>query len=259
MKKLIPLICFLCLFFGNASAEELVIAHIADPHFGISPTWDQRFSDVLWMSEKQAQVIFITGDITNGPNRKKDYLMMENFVERIKGVTIPLLAVRGNHDNPNAFQEIIGSLEWVYDTGGYRIIGIDTLNVDFIKLNQWMTLEKRLIVLGHHPLDCRMSPCMTHSVATKLRQLFTQYRVVAYFSGHEHHARVKVNESGTVLITSPSVRDGRYLLVYITDSMVDDIVNIWVKMEEIPIEYPQPPKIDYSGENESVLQDYVSP
>lgn len=234
MKKIIIFVIFLLL--GNVYAEELVIVHISDPHLGVSQTWDQRFSDVLWMAEQQAQMIFITGDITNGPTKKKVHL--ENFINRTKDLTIPWLVVRGNHDEINTFREIVGPLEWFYDMGNYRIIGINSLDVNFDQLNQWLIFNKTLIIIGHQPLNCGNSPCMSRSVATELRKLFKQYQVLAYFAGHEHHATIKMDESGTILITGPSTRDGNYLLVTIQDSIISDVVNIKIAVTELPMIKP---------------------
>lgn len=216
------------------AGEELVIAHITDTHISLNQKRDQGFSDVIWAANQQAQIVFITGDVTDGPNKKKNCLMMTKFVDILQNSTIPCFVVRGDHDDPNSFQEIVGPLEWVCDTEKYRIIGIDTLNVNFDKLQEWLQSDKILIVLGHQPLDCRIDSCMKHSVALKLRELFKQNNVLLYISGHNHHPEIKIDSySGTVLIVGGAAKDGRYGLITLKDSVMAEVLSIQIKVDKL--------------------------
>ena len=206
--------------------DSLVVAHITDPHIGNNVKYNQRFSSILWMAEKEADIIFLTGDLTNGP--KKSEAMMQDFLDRIKDIKVPIILLRGNHDDPAVFTGMIGAVDSVNDIGNYRIIGIDTLNINFDWLEQWMVNDKIMIILGHYPLKT-----IKGINASRLQELFLRFNVIAYFSGHTTHTVARSEE--TVLITSPHSKTGQFAIVNIQGRTVESIRNILFEMSEVAI------------------------
>lgn len=127
--------------------------------------------------------------------------------------TIPWQAVIGNHDTqyaPHIFPTYIGPLEWVWDVGGYRLIGINSMAINYTALDQALTNEKLCIVFGHFPLN-------DYNIEnqSKLRQRFQVYYVLLYVEGHEHVDSWEVDPySGTRLLVGSWACGNRYRFDY---------------------------------------------
>jgi len=200
----------------------LIIGHISDAHIGAQWIYSQRLRTVLSLISQQAQVMLDTGDTTqNGTAEESaDYVQLVT-----SNISIPWRAIPGNHDTPNAFETYIGPLEWSWDVGGYRLIGINTEAINYTALDQALTTEKPCIVLGHFPL----SYC-TPTDRIELRERFKRYNVPIYIAGHTHLDSLETDpESGTILLTGQRAGLGHYRLITLRGFEVESVSfeNAW--------------------------------
>ncbi|HUT16388.1 MAG TPA: metallophosphoesterase, partial [Anaerolineae bacterium] len=194
----------------------LILGHITDPHIGVGPLESARLPVVVSVVSQQAQVMVDTGDCTDLGTAEESIEYMDLVTS---SVTIPWRAVIGNHDSPDNFLACIGPLEWSWDVGSFRLIGINTENINYTALDGALTTEKPCVIFGHFPL----SWC-TAVDQTKLRQRFLTYDIPTYVAGHIHENSLEVDPySGTLLVTGkPTVR-GHYRLITLHDFEVDSI------------------------------------
>ncbi len=194
----------------------LVIGHITDAHIGATWLYSQRLPVVLDVISQQAQVMLDTGDCTQNGTVPETV----EYVQLVSGsISIPWRAVAGNHDTPWVFEQYVGSLQWSWDIGDYRLIGINAEAVDYTALDEALTLEKTCIVIGHYPLVW-----YTPADQRALRQRFKAYRVPIYLAGHSHIDSIETDpESGTVLLTGQRAGLGHYRLITMRGSTVEGI------------------------------------
>ncbi len=200
----------------------LIIGHITDIHIGWSWIYSQRLPYVLNALKQQAQVRVDTGDCAHHGSVEETVEYMDLVTHNI---SIPWRATPGNHDTPCVFERYIGPLEWSWDIGGYRLIGINTEAINYTALAQALTHEKPCIVFGHFPL----SYC-TPTDQIELRQRFKMYRVPIYVAGHTHLDSLQTDpESGTVLLTGQRAGLGHYRLITLRGFEIVDISfeNAW--------------------------------
>lgn len=194
----------------------LVIGHISDAHIGGAWVYSQRLPALLGSVSSRAQVMVDTGDCTEHGTVEEAAEYMRVLT---KAVSIPWRATLGNHDTPWIFEQYIGPLEWSWDVGGYRLIGINTEAINYTALDQALTYDKPCIVFGHFPLDW-----CTPADQGKLRQRFQLYQVPVYIAGHTHLDSVRVDaQSGTVLLTGKPAGLGHYRLITLHDHSVQGI------------------------------------
>jgi predicted phosphodiesterase len=194
----------------------LVVGHISDAHIGGAWVYSQRLPALLGSISSRAQVVVDTGDCT-------EHGTVEETVEYMrvltKAVSVPWRATPGNHDTPWIFEQYIGPLEWSWDVGSYRLIGINTEAINYTALDQALTYDKPCIVFGHFPLDW-----CTPVDQDKLRQRFQLYQVPVYIAGHTHLDSVRVDaQSGTVLLTGKPAGLGHYRLITLDGHSVQGI------------------------------------
>ena len=141
-------------------------------------------------------------------------------------MTIPWQVTPGNHDSPDVFQRYIGSLNWSWDVGGYRLIGIDSEAINrypyepgaMYALDAALTLDKPCIVFGHFPLD---SDGYSPETSRRLRERFAAYRVVLYVSGHWHANSFTTDPTtGTRLLVGHWTCGGNYRLIRLAGNTV---------------------------------------
>ena len=197
------------------SAQALVVAHIADAHIGIKSN-DERLTNVIWMVNQQANVAVIAGDLTQKSTDEQFGIISAMLDDS----TIPVLAVRGNHDKSESFESWIGDRHWFYDINDadyeYRIIGIDTFAPDFNLIENFMQTGRIMIVVDHRPIKGSRSLPIKKDIRAELLELFAEYNVLCYLTGHNHKASYNVEEdSGTLLIGSGAAKQGNYNLLFI--------------------------------------------
>ena len=132
--------------------------------------------------------------------------------------SIPWRATPGNHDTPHVFELYVGPLEWTWDVGGYRLIGINTEAINYDALDRALTYERPCIIFGHFPLAW-----CTPDDQRKLRQRFETYRVPIYVAGHTHEDSLMTDPSGTLLLTGQRCGLGHYRLITMQGFAVQSI------------------------------------
>jgi hypothetical protein len=186
----------------------LVIGHITDAQIGLGWLESQRLPLVVGNLTREADVLVDTGDCTEHgtPEECREYTALMKT-----SATIPWRAILGPHDAPHIFQAHIGPLEWSWDVGGYRLIGINTEAINYRALDEALTHDKPCIVFGHFPLD-NCSP----ADRPKLRERFRDYNVPIYIAGHQHRNSLTVDgESGTLLLIGQRTVRCHYRLITI--------------------------------------------
>jgi predicted phosphodiesterase len=184
--------------------------------------YTQRLPYVVKTLSQKAHVLVDTGDCTEHGNGSES----AEYASIIAGeASVPWRAVPGNHDTPEVFGRHIGPIEWSWDLGAYRLIGINTESINYAALDSALTHGKTCIVFGHFPL----SWCTPEDQA-RLRQRFQTYDVPIYISGHTHLDSAQVDtQSGTLLLTGQRAGLGHYRLITLHGTQVVDIAfeNAW--------------------------------
>jgi hypothetical protein len=197
-------------------AATLVIGHITDAHIGLGWIESQRLPLVVSTLSPEAEVMVDTGDCTDHGTAAEcvEYLDLVT-----SSATIPWRSVMGPHDAPHTFEAHIGPLEWSWDVGGYRLIGINTEAINFTALDQALTTEKPCIIFGHFPLEY-CSP----GDQSKLRQRFLAYDIPIYVSGHAHRNSQQTEpDSGTVLLIGQRTVRCHYRLITVRGFEVENV------------------------------------
>ncbi len=198
----------------TATLAPLVIGHITDAQIGLGWLESQRLPLVVSTLTQEAHVLVDTGDCTEHGTAEeyREYAQLMST-----SATIPWRAVLGPHDTPHVFQTYIGPLEWFWDVGGYRLIGINTEAINYAALDQALTKDKPCIIFGHFPLD-NCSP----ADRPLLRQRFREYQVPIYIAGHQHLNSLTVDpESGTLLLIGQRTVRCHYRLITVQGFEVD--------------------------------------
>jgi len=202
----------------TSTLSPLVIGHITDAHIGGSNGWvySQRLPGVVRLVSQRADVMVDTGDCSDD-GREDTTIEYLDLVT--SNVTIPWRAVIGNHDTPIHFERHIGPLDWSWDVGGYRLIGINTEDINYAALDQALTTQKPCIIFGHFYL----SWC-TPQDQDKLRQRFLTYDVPIYVAGHSHQDSLEIDPlSGTLLLTGQRAGMGHYRLITVQGFEVETV------------------------------------
>jgi predicted phosphodiesterase len=180
--------------------------------------YSERLPIVVEAVSKRADVMVDTGDCADHgtATESSEYFGLVDI-----SASIPWRALPGNHDRPLAiFVDNIGPAEWTWDVGGYRLIGINTIDTDYEALREALTTEKPCIIFGHYPLShCREDLC------AELRQVFQEYDVPIYIAGHTHLDSLETDsESGTLLLTGQRAGLGHYRLITVQGFEVVDVM-----------------------------------
>ena len=192
----------------------LVLGHITDAHIGVGSLESLRLPVVVSVVSQQAQVMVDTGDCTDHGTAEESIEYMDLITS---SVTIQWRAVIGNHDSLDSFQAYIGPLEWSWDVGSFRLIGINTEAINYAALDQALTPEKPCVIFGRFPLDY-----CTPADQFQLRQRFLTYDVPIYVAGHTHVNSLETDPgSGTLLLTGACTVSGHYRLITLHDFEVD--------------------------------------
>lgn len=201
----------------------LVIGHITDDHVGRNDVCTVQLQTIAGLISQQADVLVDTGDCTeNGTDQEtRDY--REHMGANM---TIPWQSVPGNHDTPDVFLQHVGTLNWWWDVGGYRLIGIDSEAINryaydpqaMNALDAALTTEKPCIVFGHFPLDSEGYSAETNQ---QLRERFAAYHVLLYVTGHWHTNSFTTDPtSGTMLLVGNWTCGGHYRIIRLDGTSV---------------------------------------
>jgi len=196
----------------------LVIGHITDDHVGRNTLCSERLVESVSLLSARADLLIDTGDCTENGTEAEAVQYREHINAYI---SVPWKAVMGNHDTPIYFTRHISDLEWSWDVGGYRLIGINAESINYAVLDQALTLDKPVVVFGHYPLN-------EYPVADqeKLRQRFKSYQVLLYVCGHDHFDSWQTDaETGTQLLIGGWTCGGNYRLITLRGTTVNVTFN----------------------------------
>jgi cell division septation protein DedD len=194
----------------------LVIGHIADADIGWAWLESQRLPLVVSTLSQEAQVLVDTGNCTAHGTAEES----AEYAELVNGsAAIPWRAVMGTHDRPHTFQRYIGPLQWSWDVGGYRLIGINTQQIDYEALDQSLTREKPCVIFGHLPLGD-----LSSTDQDELRQRFVDYDIPIYVAGRVRYNSLYTDpQSGTLLLTGSRTVRCHYRLITLRGFEVEDV------------------------------------
>jgi len=203
---------------GTATpAPSLVIGHITDIHAGGTGN-EAKVAFALQDISRYAQVLVDTGDCTEWGTVGETITYWEWMAAN---TTIPWRGVQGNHDDPTIYATYVWPLEWSWDVGGYRLIGINWEDINYTALDAALTTEKPCIIFGHLPMSWYGA-----GDQAALRQRFRAYHVPLYVAGHTHQDSLAVDpESGTVLLVGRYGSLGGYRLITLRGSDVSVTFN----------------------------------
>jgi 3',5'-cyclic AMP phosphodiesterase CpdA len=151
--------------------------------------------DRILRRAKAFKPLFIlnTGDIV----RTGQAIEYEEYERQIAPCTIPVLHVPGNHDllsGPRTFHDYVGELNWYFDIGGFRIIGLDNGAGSFSQdtlafARKSLTEGKTCLVAFHMPPP--VGRWATHSMADdrswrEMKHLIKEAHVPIVLLGHVH-------------------------------------------------------------------------
>jgi hypothetical protein len=112
-------------------------------------------------------------------------------------------------------------MEWSYDIGAYRLIGIDFEDIDWPALDQALTMDRICIIFGHLPLDY-----YGEETQLALRQRFDAYNVPIYVAGHTHvYSYTTDPQTGTQLLVGRYSSLGSHCLITLLGSSVSVSCN----------------------------------
>lgn len=135
--------------------------------------------------------ILHTGDlVTEG--RPSEY---EDYAKRIAAFPIPILHVPGNHDarrGPDTYRNYVGDLNWYFDLGAYRIVGLDNAKGEFTRdayafARKNLTTRKVCFVAFHRPPA--IGSWKAHAMkgdSAEIMDLIKEAKVPMVFLGHIH-------------------------------------------------------------------------
>jgi hypothetical protein len=201
---------------STPTQATLIIGHITDAHIGLGWLESQRLPLVVSTLSQEAEVMVDTGDCTAHGTAAE----CVEYVDLVtSSATIPWRAVMGPLDSPHTFEAHIGPLEWSWDVGGYRLIGINTEAINYTALDQALTTGKPCIIFGHFPLD-QCSPADQNN----LRQRFLTYNIPIYIAGHAHLNSLETDPySGTLLLIGQRTVRCHYRLITLRGFEVESI------------------------------------
>ncbi len=230
-KKIFGIVFALLLVVSIATswAEELVIGHVTDSHIGTASF--QRFVDALSGASQLSDVFVVSGDCTNNGAEKQ----LEKFMTAFEGLETPYLLIPGNHDvikGETNWNKVVGPSESYLDIGNFRIIGFNSLDINWAFLAQALSSAasagKISILVGHFPIFDHRGDTANRKYSVeqreRLREMFKYYQVPIYISGHEHADYLELDqETGTYYLGGKA--PPYFRLIFLEDREVKAIVS----------------------------------
>jgi predicted phosphodiesterase len=172
-----------------------------------------------------AKFVVVTGDITQ-KSRRQDLEKFLEIAESLRGVSIPLYPVIGNHDiysgGWSLWRELIGSTTYCVRSPDTALIMLDSANTNFGK-NQLDWLENRLGEAKKNTFVFTHANLFTESIGDM--QAFTDTRerarvlsllkgrCDAVFTGHVHRRIIRKTGGVWYITQEDFVRHSNYCLV----------------------------------------------
>ncbi|GAB3808850.1 metallophosphoesterase [Humibacter antri] len=213
---------------GSVGQAGLRLLHVSDTHlfgdgslhYGVVDT-TAALERVL---ERAAEVerldaVVLSGDLsedgTAASYRKLQSLVGPWAADRRAAVVYAM----GNHDDPDAFFTVLGSRTAVHETGGYRIVTLDSSvrgaaygsvgaeQLDWLAGVLEAPAEGGTVVVVHHPPTSAVTPVLKMlelDDASELLDVLEGRDVRVVLSGHYHHA-LTTCERGIPVVVAPGV------------------------------------------------------
>jgi Icc-related predicted phosphoesterase len=108
---------------GAESRRDFSIAALGDFHYDGTSRGELR--DIFMQAQREADVLVLCGDMTTHGDEKQ----IRGFLEEIDGITMPIVAVLGNHDHESDAAEAIARL---LTDAGIRLLDGDSVIIDGI-------------------------------------------------------------------------------------------------------------------------------
>jgi 3',5'-cyclic-AMP phosphodiesterase len=227
--------------------NDLTFVHLSDLHIGNPNVTDEHlFSDTTQTLEHvkslivtldpRPDFIVVSGDLTNRGDRES-YLELRRL---LADIDVPILLALGNHDDREAFYEVmleqpecgVAPYDYARDCDGLRVIVLDSSAAKQVygslEPEQFSWLEDELaanpelpkLVVIHHPPAPMHLPIFDHinfaaTDEARLQSMLEGRHVIGVLSGHVHYDQVSVRHGvpyfiGTGLhnLTDVLERDG---------------------------------------------------
>jgi 3',5'-cyclic-AMP phosphodiesterase len=206
---------------GKVMAVPIQVLHLSDIHFSDSSERVQgcdpnaRLDAVLDVCLEDAafDLVVVTGDLTDDGRLSS----CKRLSEALARVGSPVFAVPGNHDDPEAVEQVFPNP--TIELGAWRVVGIDTSRPNQIHgtvdvaevMSQLDRLDERptVVAMHHPPLSPSTNPMFQlDDAAHLLAELGTRRRVRAVITGHLHLPFELLSSSGTTVLGCPSTLVG---------------------------------------------------
>ncbi len=204
--------------------KKLTLLAIADPHAADRPlkTGERGDLAVVWVRKairhaiamgKRPDAVVLLGDVTDADVERACYYWTALTAEAAR-FGIPLVAVRGNHDNAGCFDKglrVIGgyglfAFDDTYDSTGEMTRSVEQLEA--LKRVAAANPSLPLIALQHSPIYPTIKkggyPYMPTN-AKAIRQAYADCGVVLSLSGHYHKGQAAAKLGATTYHTVPAL------------------------------------------------------
>jgi len=158
---------------------------------------------VRYINHLDPAFVIFGGDLIDTAKSTEAY---QDFNDIVANLEMPAHCAIGNNDEADLFAAYIGADYHSFTHEGYTFIVVNTmLWVNYVPgatetMDAWLLSELQtasqqespVFVAGHHPLSAKMvdvdydSPPVAQAKSENVLELFQQYGVVAYLSGHLH-------------------------------------------------------------------------
>lgn len=164
---------------ATPGGTTFVIGHITDAHVGASYINKVRLAAIV--SDMPANIILDSGDCTETGSSSQ----WADYATAMSGANIPWKAAPGNHDSNFPYPA-----NWIWDVGGYRIIGFDYRAPNWAWLDQQTQTSLPIVLVYHHANDAAMQAWLS------------SHGVLLLLSGHLHINQVYTNDETTIVVTA---------------------------------------------------------
>jgi 3',5'-cyclic AMP phosphodiesterase CpdA len=209
-------------------SSALRILHLSDTHLFGDATLHYGQVDTLAATKRvlehasrmpDADVVVASGDLSDDGSRESYAILREAIEPWAATRGAQVVYAMGNHDDPEAFEAILGARQRTLEVRGFRLVSLDTSvpgagygSLDAEALD-WLAseladpAEHGTVVIAHHPpvpASTALLAALELQNAGDLLQVCTRGGVRAILSGHYHHA-LATAAAGIPVIVAPGI------------------------------------------------------
>lgn len=209
-------------------SSPLRILHLSDTHLFGDDTLHYGLVDTLAATKRvlehagrmhDVDVVVASGDLSDDGSPESYAVLREAIEPWAAERGAQVLYAMGNHDNPDAFEAVLGARQRTLDVRGFRLISLDTSvpgagygSLDAASL-EWLAAElavpaaRGTIVVAHHPpvpAGTALLAALELQNADALLRACTHRGVRAILSGHYHQA-LATEAAGIPVIVAPGI------------------------------------------------------